>query len=277
MSVPTRLAQILAVLLAVAACEGGSAASAPSAAVQPQVEPATGRPRPQPERLRVEVLAEYPHDPSLYTQGLLIHEGWIFESHGGYGRSGLVRYRLGAAPERRIGLSEDLFAEGLDRVGDELIQLTWRSGRVLRYRLEDFAPLPEWKLLGEGWGLAFDGDVLWVSNGTHLLTAHDPRTFERLRTVSVWRGGSPQSHLNELEWADGALFANVFETDQIVRIDRDSGTVTAVIDASGLLSEAEAAAAEVLNGIAHRADRGTFLITGKNWPRLFEVRFVADR
>jgi glutamine cyclotransferase len=225
----------------------------------------------------VEILAEYPHDPNLYTQGLVYHEGSVLESHGGYGRSGLMRYPLGGEPTRRLTLDETLFGEGLERIGGTLAQLTWRAGRVLRYDLKSFAPLAEWRLRGEGWGLAFDGEVLWVSNGTHLLTAHDPETFARLRSVAVYRGSSPQTQLNELEWAEGALYANVYETDDIVRIDLATGTVTAVIDAAGLLAPDESIRAEVLNGIAYRADRGTFLLTGKYWPRLFEVRFVPHR
>ena len=135
--------------------------------------------------------------------------------------------------------------------------------------------LEEFSLVGEGWGLAYDGSRLIVSDGTHELRFFDPSNFEPLGRLSVVRGARPQDQLNELEWveSEGALYANVFQTDEIVRIDLESGQVTAVADLTGLLTPAEARRADVLNGIAFWPARNSFLVTGKYWPHSFEVRF----
>jgi glutamine cyclotransferase len=227
------------------------------------------------QRLGVEVLATWPHDPEAYTQGLVWDGGALLESLGGYGASALRRVDLRTGRvERQVDLPDDLFGEGLARVGDRLVQLTWREGRALLYGAADFAPRGEWRYEGEGWGLAYDSARLVMSDGSDRLQLRDPRTFALLGSVAVTHDGRPVTYLNELEFAEGALYANVWLSDTVVRIDPANGRVTATIDASGLLSEAERAGAEVLNGIAYDPEHKVFYLTGKRWPKLFEVRFV---
>jgi glutamine cyclotransferase len=231
-----------------------------------------------PIELTVEVLAEYPHDPQAYTQGLIYWQGVLIESTGRFGESDIRRYRPGDEPELIHPLDEEVFGEGVTRIDDRLLQLTWKSGRAYEWDLATLDPIGERRFKGEGWGLEYTGKRLVMSDGTHVLQWLDPTTLERQARLRVTRFGSPMDRLNELEWvgddSDGELYANVYETDQIVRIDPTTGNVTATINAAGLLTDEEARRAEVLNGIAYRADTDSFFITGKLWPRIFEVRFV---
>jgi len=229
---------------------------------------------PEPERLSVRVLDSKPHDRGAYTQGLLWHDGELYESTGQYGESSLRRVALDSGEvlaERR--LEDALFGEGLARFEEQLIQLSWKAGRAMVYDLTTLEPLSEWDYQGEGWGLCFDGAQLWMSDGSNRLTRRDPKTFSVLGEISVTLSGQPVSELNELECAEGWIYANVYRTDWIVRIDPVSGRVGGVIDASGLLSAAEAEGTEVLNGIAYDPESEVFYLTGKYWPRLFEVTF----
>ena len=227
-------------------------------------------------RLGVEVLAAWPHDPRAYTQGLVWDDGALLESLGGYGTSALRRVELRTGRvEREVKLPADLFGEGLARVGDRLLQLTWREERALVYGAADLARRGELRYQGEGWGLAYDSGRLLMSDGSDILQVRDPQTFALLGRLPVTHDGRPVPYLNELEFAEGALYANVWLSDGLVRIDPATGRVTATIDASGLLTEAERAGAEVLNGIAYDPARKVFYLTGKLWPKIFEVRFVA--
>jgi glutaminyl-peptide cyclotransferase len=229
----------------------------------------------EPQRLAVEVLAEYDHDPDAFTQGLVWHEGVLYESTGLYGHSDLreVELETGAVTRRRQ-LAPERFAEGLALVGESLVQLTWKSGEAYVYDLDGFEPRGEFDYETDGWGLCFDGERLVMSDGSSTLYGRSPDTFEVVDTVTVTDRGRPVDELNELECVDASVYANVWHSDSIYRIDGRTGAVTGIVDASGLLSPAEAAAADVLNGIAYIPESGTFLITGKLWPRLFEVRFV---
>ena len=240
----------------------------------PTNESSAARTLVEPEKLRVRVIETFEHDATSYTQGLLWLDGMLVESTGEYGRSKLLRWRLGEPDaSERVDLERDLFGEGLALVGEELIQLTWRAGIALVYDAHTLEPTRRLRYDGEGWGLAFDGERLILSDGTHVLKIADPKDLRVTSRLEVRRRGLPQDNLNELEWVDGALYANVYQSDEIVRIDPQTGAVTAVIDASGLLDEQEARSSDVLNGIAYRPSTDTFLITGKHWPRLFEVVF----
>lgn len=244
---------------------------APAAAPAPSAPPAPAAP----VELVVQVVNTYPHDRAAFTQGLLYAGGKLYESTGLVGQSSLRRVDLESGRvEKQLAIEPPIFAEGLALAGDELIQISWQNGRAFVYRSATFEPLRQHEYGGEGWGLAYDGHRLIMSDGSAHLTFRDPKTFVVTGGIAVVRGGLPVSKLNELEWADGQLYANVWETDVIVRIDAGSGAVTAVIDASGLLSATDRVGANVLNGIAALPERGTFLITGKFWPRMFEVRFV---
>ena len=228
-----------------------------------------------PETLDTQVLATYPHDPQAFTQGLLLHGGKLYESAGRYGVSSLREVELTTGSVlRSVPIASNYFAEGLALVGDRLIQLTWQEHVALEYDRTTFSALGQFTYTNEGWGICYDGTRLVMSDGSDRLYFRDPETFAVTGQVGVTIDGQPRTALNELECVGAEVFANIWLTDTIVRIDPRTGAVTAVINASGLLAPAERASADVLNGIAYDAGRGTFLITGKLWPKLFEVRFV---
>jgi glutaminyl-peptide cyclotransferase len=222
----------------------------------------------------VKVVAEYPHDPGAFTQGLLWHDGKLYESTGNYGRSSLREVRLETGDVvRQVNLAPHYFGEGLARVGKQLIQLTWREGAALVYDLRRFRQSQTLTFSGEGWGLCFDGSRLIMSDGSDVLTIRDPTTMAVWRRVPVRFAGKPVRLLNELEYAEGSVYANVWQSTEILRIEPRTGKVLAVIDASILLSRLEGPPRDVLNGIAYAPDRNTFFLTGKYWPRVFEVTF----
>jgi glutamine cyclotransferase len=233
---------------------------------------------PSAERLRADVLSERHHDPSAFTQGLVLDGGWLYESTGMYGESTLreVDPQTGEV-KRQVDLAPELFGEGLALVGDRLLQLTWRAQIALEYEQSTFDQTSQHTYSGEGWGLCFDGERLVMSDGSSDLTFRDANTFDVLGTLPVTLDGQPVQRLNELECVDGSVYANVWQTDTIVEIDATTGRVRATIDASGLLPPGERDQADVLNGIAYDPETDTFLVTGKWWPKLFEVRFVPDR
>jgi len=184
----------------------------------------TGRTVPQ--GLRLEVVATHPHARDAFTQGLLVHEGKLYESTGLRGRSTLREVDIESGEVlRKVELDDEHFAEGLARVGDELVQLTWQSGKAFRYRIADFELVGEHDYTGEGWGLCFDGERLVMSDGTAWLSFRDPQTFERIGEVRVTRAGRPLRRLNELECVDGQVFANVWTDEHIARIDPETGEV----------------------------------------------------
>ena len=226
-------------------------------------------------RLTTRVLGSFPHDPEASTQGLLWHDGRLFESTGIWGRSSVRRVDLDSGTvESRVDLAPDLFGEGLALVGSSLIQLTWQSGRAFRYGMDSLELEGEHGYGGQGWGLCFDGVDLWRSDGSDTLWRHDAESFAVIGSTRVRHHGEPVELLNELECAEGWIYANIWQSEDIVRIDPASGQVMAVIDASGLLSASEKRGAGVLNGIAYRPQTQTFFLTGKEWPRLLEVVFV---
>ncbi|MDQ3764209.1 MAG: glutaminyl-peptide cyclotransferase [Actinomycetota bacterium] len=233
------------------------------------------------EQLRVQVLATLAHDPTMYTQGLEIRDGVLYESSGLVGQSrvratalsstGMLRGML-----REATLPAPLFGEGLTVTGDRLWQLTWTNGMAIE---RDPATLAERRRVtyqGEGWGLCHDGQRLVMSNGSDRLTFRDPLTFAPLGQVEIRLDGEPVRQLNELECAGGVVWANVFQTERILRINPSTGAVTGVVDASGLLSTWPQSTGAVLNGIAAIPGTDEFLITGKHWPSLFRVRFIPS-
>jgi len=228
-----------------------------------------------PESLRVRILRQYPHDRSAFTQGLIWHDGVMYESTGQYGESSLRKVRLedGKVLARRE-LEPDFFGEGLARVDDHLVQLTWRSGLAQVWDLKTLERRTTLRYRGEGWGLCFDGTALVMSDGSSILEFRDPKSMEVLRELIVIKEGRPVQRLNELECVDSQIYANVWQSNEILRIDSKTGRVTASIDASDLLTKIESRRADVLNGIAYKPDSKTFLVTGKLWPQLFEVELV---
>ena len=245
-------------------------AVAASACRDPGAGPATAAPV-----WGVEVLAVHPHDPSAFTQGLVFHDGRLFESTGLYGESELREVEIETGRVlRRVPLPGDLFGEGLARIGDRLIQLTWLEERALVWDLASLRRTGEHRYAGEAWGLAFDGERLIQSDGSDRLLWRDPETFAAVGSLAVRDGGRPVAALNELEWADGRIYANLWMTDEIAVIDPATGRLLARIDASSLLPPEERARADVLNGIAHDPQRELFYLTGKLWPKLFAVRWI---
>lgn len=256
-----------------------AAGCTPAGSIGSVTDGAGAQPTELPERWRIEVLDRRPHDLEAYTQGLLWREGVVFESTGSYGSSSLRAWRWSDGEElARVDLDEKLFGEGIALVpgaGEQLVQLTWRRGEALVWSLDPLREQRRIRYKGEGWGLAYDGSNLIISDGTPVLTLRDPRTLEVRRRLRVTQQGMPLPDLNELELVDDLLFANLYGSDEIAVIEVVSGSVVAMVDASGLLTEGEAAAADVLNGIAYRPGTGTFLLTGKYWPWVFEVRIVG--
>jgi len=227
------------------------------------------------EAFRVDVVATYPHDPTAFTQGLVLHDGKLFESTGLVGRSSLREVELTTGRVlRRIEVPPPYFAEGIALVGPRLFQLTWQNHVAFVYDVDTFAERERFAYPTEGWGLCFDGSSLVMSDGSHKLFVRDPRNFDASGVIVVTEQGRPVPNLNELECVGTNIYANVWETDDLVRVDRRTGYVTARIRAQGLLTAAERRQADVLNGIAYDSNSDTFLITGKFWPKLFRVRFV---
>ncbi len=227
------------------------------------------------EQLRVQVQATLPHDTTMSTQGLEIRDGVLYEGSGLVGKSRVRATALSsAALLREATLPAPLFGEGLTVAGDRLWQLTYTSGLAIERDPTTLAERRRVTYQGEGWGLCHDSDRLVMSNGSDRLTFRDPVTFAPSGQVVVRLDGEPVGKLNELECTGGAIWANVFQDDRILRINPGTGAVTGVVDASGLLSPPPQSAGDVLNGIAAIPGTDEFLVTGKNWPSLFRVRFV---
>ena len=231
--------------------------------------------RSAPIQLRAEVIARIPHDTTAFTEGLELHDGVLYEGTGLEGRSQLrVLDPATGAVKRAVPLPGELFGEGITVVGDRIWQLTWRDGVVLDWDRATLTLRRKLPLDGEGWGLCRDGARLVRSDGTDRLRFQDPDTFAEEGSVAVTLDGAPVTELNELECVGGQVWANVWQTDRIVRIDPADGRVTAVVDAAGLLDPARRAGADVLNGIAAVPGTDEFLVTGKLWPVIFRVRFA---
>lgn len=227
-------------------------------------------------RVSARAIHSWPHDTAAYTQGLAIYRGRLLESTGLLGRSEVREVDVTTGSVRRkVALPANEFGEGITAVGDRLYQLTWRGGRGHIYNPATFAPTDSFTYAGEGWGLTTDGRVLYMSDGTSRIRVVDPTGFHELRTIQVRERDSTVWMLNELEWVRGELWANVYETDLIARIDPTTGRVVGWIDLGNLLTAAEkqdvTTRGGVANGIAFDAARNRVFVTGKLWPRLFEI------
>ena len=222
---------------------------------------------------RAEILAIHPHDAGAFTQGLLRRDGRLFESTGEIGKSELREVRLvDGAVLRRALFPADAWGEGIADWGDEIIGLTLSSGTALRWALNDFAARGSLPCAGQGWGLARISEALVISDGSPVLRIVDPESFAVTRTLTVTEAGRPLRHLNDLAFVGGELFANVFMTDTIARIDPETGTVSARIDLSHIVAQSgRRDIRDVLNGIAWDEAEGRLFVTGKNWPRLYEI------
>ncbi|MFI7117166.1 glutaminyl-peptide cyclotransferase [Amycolatopsis sp. NPDC049868] len=223
---------------------------------------------PAPEKLKVRVLSTLPHDPAAFTQGLEFSGDTLYEGTGLVGKSSMRAGPAGGTPSVRRELP-GLFGEGITVLGATAWQITWKDGVAIERDAKTLAELRRVTYTGEGWGLCHRDGRLMMSDGSSKLTFRDPVSFAPTGSVDVGR-----DQLNELECVGDAVYANVWQTDRILRIDAATGRVTGEIDASGLLEEAERGSADVLNGIAAVPGTDEFLITGKLWPRMFRVKFV---
>lgn len=232
------------------------------------------------ERLIPVVVSKLPHELPAFTQGLAIEEDRLYESTGLYGQSGLrIIDILTGKVLRKRPLRTEIFAEGIAVFPQQIVQITWREQQAFVYDRNGLKLQHILFYSGEGWGLCRDGNTVWMSNGTSTLTQRDLSTFIPLKTLKVLWHGDPVENLNDLECVGNDLYANVWQTNWIIRIDKLTGEVTGIIDASHLLSISEKKRLtldEVLNGIAFRPKTGTFFLTGKSWPWIFEVRLVSS-
>jgi glutaminyl-peptide cyclotransferase len=220
------------------------------------------------------VIHAYPHDPDAFTQGLLYRDGYLYESTGLEGRSSLRKVELESGRVlKKADIPRPYFAEGLTDWGQTLVQLTWVSHLGFVYDTSTFRKQREFHYPGEGWGLTHDARHLIMSDGSDTLRYLDPSTFRTIRKLQVRDGGQPVTNLNELEYIKDEIFANVWETDLIARISPLTGRVNSWIDLSGLLASSDRTPeTDVLNGIAYDAKNDRLFVTGKRWPKLFEIR-----
>jgi glutamine cyclotransferase len=229
---------------------------------------------PAPARYTFTIVNTYPHDPEAFTQGLIYRDGHLFESTGLNGRSSLRKVRLetGEVVQRR-DVAREYFAEGLVDWGSRLIQLTWQSNVGFVYALDTFEPIRTFSYQGEGWGLTKDDSRVLMSDGSSTLRFLDPESLEETGRLPVTERGFPVNNLNELEMVRGEIFANIWQTDDVVVIAPATGHVTARIDFSPLRARLNnTQPIDVFNGIAWDDAGGRLFVTGKLWPRLFEVR-----
>ena len=240
-----------------------------------------GVPRTQPSAqiavFGYQVVRSYPHDPTAFTQGLVFRDGFLYESTGLNGRSTVRKVRLETGEIlEQVMLGQQFFGEGLTDWGNQLVQLTWRSNLGFVYDFATLEAMRTFPLKGEGWGLTHDSASLIVSDGTALLRYLDPVTFEEIGNHTVRDGGSPVTNLNELEYVRGEIYANVWQTDRLVIIAPATGQVSGWIDLAGLLpaSDKPVSVDAVLNGIAYDAKSDRLFVTGKLWPKLFEIKLV---
>ena len=227
---------------------------------------------------KVEVVAEYPHDVEAYTQGLFFHDGQMYESTGLHGKSTMrkVDFTTGEAVQK-IGFNEKYFIEGSVIMGDNLYVLTWETRMAFIYDAETLEFKTSWKYPREGWGITTDGKKLIASDGSYTLYFMD-ENFKVERKVVVKHEERPVRWLNELEYIDGKIWANVYTSDEIVIINPKDGTVEGVVDCRGLLPDSlRTPATDVLNGIAYDPMTKKIYLTGKNWPKLYEIKLVEKK
>ena len=218
----------------------------------------------------------WPHDRGAFTEGLVFCGGQLIESTGLNGRSTLRKVDLESGRVlQEVKLPDQFFGEGIAVLGGRIFQLTWQSHRGFIYDLKSLASEGEFPFTGEGWGLTTDGHSLIMTDGTNRIRFIDPATFQVTRTLDVLAHGHPVKMLNELEYVKGELYANVWQTEFILRIDPATGAIRGVIDLVGILPQSDRARdTDVMNGIAYDAEGDRLFVTGKNWPKLFEVKVV---
>lgn len=264
-----------AMLLAFAACNSGDAVASKAETQQPTQMTVP----PRVPTYTYEVVNVYPHDAAAFTQGLVFHQGALYESTGLNGSSSLRRVELETGKVLNLKkVPDEYFAEGLALFNGRLYQLTWQTQRGFVYDLDSFNLVRDFGYTGEGWGLTRDSSSLIMSDGTSRIRFLNPDTFEVQRVITVQDNGRDVTQLNELEYIKGEIYANIWLTDRIARIDPQSGRVNAWINLSGLLSPEDLSRpVDVLNGIAYDEASDRLFVTGKYWPKLFEIKVKQRR
>jgi glutamine cyclotransferase len=230
----------------------------------------------EPVQYGYRVVATFPHDTRAFTEGLFFADGELYESTGLEGRSDLRRVNLADGRVlQKVAIPDGRFGEGSIAWGDQIISLTWRDGIGYRWNRRTLQQVGTFRYSGEGWALTHNGTDIIMSDGTSELRFLDPVTLQERRRLQVTNNGRRLDQLNEIEWVDGQILANIWQTSRIARIDPSSGQVTGWIDLSGLVREnAGSPGADVLNGIAYDAANRRLYVTGKNWPRLYQIELV---
>jgi glutaminyl-peptide cyclotransferase len=235
--------------------------------------------RDRPPEYTFEVVNRFPHDPDAFTQGFAYHAGFFYEGTGRKGSSSLRQ----EDPEtgkiiRKVDLSSEYFGEGIAILGDKIFQLTWLSHTGFVYDLSSFRELRRFQYEGEGWGLTADGRDLFMSDGTAVIRVLNPNTFQVKRRLRVHDGKAAVNQLNELEFVEGEIFANIWHSNRIARISPQTGEIVGWIDLSGLMGSFYRLDPEaVLNGIAYDQQHKRLFVTGKLWPSVFEIHVVPSR
>jgi glutaminyl-peptide cyclotransferase len=222
----------------------------------------------------------YPHDGTAYTQGLEYRDGYLYEGTGLTGRSSVRRVELATGRViQKYDLPQPYFGEGITIINQQLLELTWQSQTGFIYDKSSFRVLKSFNYPGEGWGLTNDGKQIYMSDGTAEIRVWDPATLKEVRRITVRDGARPITQLNELEWVKGEIYANVWQTDRIARVSPTDGRVLGWIDLAGILAKAERPnhADAVLNGIAYDAAGDRLFVTGKLWPKIFEIKLVSKK
>jgi glutamine cyclotransferase len=265
------VAALVVALVAALGCGGGSLAGS---SARPSDSSGTGAV----VNDRARIVASFPHDTSAYTQGLIFHAGALYESTGLFGRSSVRRVELETGRvEQSVGLDPALFGEGIALVGETIYQVTWQAGRAFAYDRATLERRGSFTYEGDGWGLATDGQSLILSDGSSRIRFLDPATFRERRSIFVTGARGPVTRLNELEMVDGEIWANVWQTDSIVRIDAQTGALRGVVDLAEVTRaepRADRDADNVPNGIAHDAAGKRLFVTGKRWSRVYEIELV---
>jgi glutamine cyclotransferase len=272
------LAPVIA--MALSACQPNNANPSSSATTPPPTPPlSTTETPPEPDipTYRYKIVNTYPHDPQAFTQGLEFHDGYLYEGTGLKGKSSLRRVELRTGRILQIHrLPSEYFGEGITILGDKIYQLTWQNGVCFVYDRRTFRQITQFRYDGEGWGLTNDGKHLIMSDGSEVITFRDPDTFAEVRKITVRAQGKPVKNLNELEYIEGEIWANIWYSDIIARIDPSTGIVKAWVDMEGLPVPNRDIEA-VLNGIAYDRQNKRIFVTGKNWSKLFEIEMVPPQ
>jgi glutaminyl-peptide cyclotransferase len=236
-----------------------------------------------------EIVKTYPHDPKAFTQGLLYHNGFLYESTGQEGQSSLRKVELESGKIlQKFDLPRDDFGEGIALLNGEIYQLTWRNGLGRVFDINDFKLIREFRYQGEGWGLTTDGTYMFMTDGTHIMRVMDPAGFKSVRMIAVMReDGKPLMQLNELEYVKGEIWANIWHSEQpdilgkpnhIARIDPANGKLLGWINLDGISpDDVKRGNENTLNGIAYDAERDRIFVTGKNWRKLFEIKLTPPK